>query len=167
MRIVETLEQLSDCIEFSYTLVRDEFNGREGPTVWSCTIVCDGNSYSTEYTKGCGHRVYSKGSPSGMLKRKATNKRITLPFGRMTIHEAEEIKASMPIEPDLTEFMYALVTDAGCVSGADFEDFCSELGYSDDSISAKKTYGACCATYMALVRLGFDLDQLSELFQDY
>lgn len=165
MLIVKTLEGLGECIEFSYHLVRDEFNGREGPTVWSCTIVCDGRSFTAEYTNGCANRVYTTSLLVGG-KLRATNKRITIPFGAISMYELENLKASVPIDPDLTDFMYCLVIDAGCAASGDFEDHCEEFGLDSDSISAKKTYDACCDTYMALNRMGFDLDQLSELFRD-
>ncbi len=167
MPSVMTLEELSDCIDFSYHMVRDKFDGRNGYTIWSCTIACNGKSYTAEYTKGCGHRVYTKSSPSGMLKRKATNKRVVIPYGSMPIHEAEELKASVPVPPNVEDFMYSLMMDAQAADCNDFEDFCGEFGYSDDSISAKKTYDACCETYMALSHMDFDLSELSELFKDY
>lgn len=45
-------------------------------------------------------------------------------------------------ENDLLHCFYCLVSE-GISGGESFEDFCSELGYDQDSIKAKKTWKAC------------------------
>ena len=64
------------------------------------------------------------------------------------------------------DVLYCLTMDAQCVEYSDFEDWCAEFGYDDDSISAKKTYDACCETRYRLCRM-FDLEELYTLFQEY
>lgn len=45
-----------------------------------------------------------------------------------------------------------------------FEDFCSEFGYSDDSMKAYKTYKAVIKEYNAVMRLFGDvIDELQEI----
>lgn len=45
-----------------------------------------------------------------------------------------------------------------------FEDFCSEFGYSDDSMKAYKTYKAVLKEYKAVIRLFGDvIDELQEI----
>ena len=44
--------------------------------------------------------------------------------------------------PKLEEVLHCLFSDYSCASDT-FEEFCSYLGYSDDSIKAFETYRAC------------------------
>lgn len=43
-----------------------------------------------------------------------------------------------------------------------FDDFCDELGYSNDSINAQKTYFACQKEYSELTRL-FSQKEMEDL----
>jgi hypothetical protein len=43
-------------------------------------------------------------------------------------------------KPTLVDIMSALLSDAGCVIGNDFDGFCSDLGYDPDSRKAKELY---------------------------
>lgn len=73
----------------------------------------------------------------------------------------------VPIFPDPDDVLGCLVTDAQCAYHArTFEEFCSDLGYNDDSIKAVKTYEACKDVLIALMR-HFDFEQLCKLFEDY
>lgn len=77
-------------------------------------------------------------------------------------------KLTEPILPTLPDVMFSLVMDAQCVfDGQTFDDFCGDFGYDNDSRSAERIFQACRDTWCALIRLGADFDELSELFQDY
>jgi hypothetical protein len=54
-----------------------------------------------------------------------------------------------PVKPEMRDVLESLILDA---SAADynFADWCSEYGYSDDSIKALNTYKACLETATAL-----------------
>ena len=55
------------------------------------------------------------------------------------------------------------------ISGIDFDEFCCEFGYDNDSIKALKTYKACQRETKALHNM-FDsdeIDMLRELLEDY
>jgi hypothetical protein len=139
-------------------LVRDDFNGVEGSTVWSVMLTRNGLRYQTEYTQGCAHRHYRNG---GAIK---------FPYGRVTVDQAAKNKRSIPDKPVLSDVMCNLVCDAQCVAdGQTFEDFAGDMGYDTDSREAERIYNGCRDEFFALVRLcgSIDLDVLSEMFQDY
>lgn len=78
------------------------------------------------------------------------------------------IVLTVPVEPIVTDVLYCLLSDAGCVMyGQSFEDFCSEIGYNPDSISHKKIYDACTDIWRALIRMGVNVEELQKLFQDF
>jgi hypothetical protein len=60
--------------------------------------------------------------------------------------------------PSAADVLSSMCLDAN--RGASFEDFCSEFGYSQDSIQALKTYRACIVIERKLQRfLGEDFGQ--------
>ena len=132
-------------------LTKDDFNGREGDSHWEVTISRNDCSYTTDYHQGCAYRRYRGG------------KKIKFPYTGGTL---EQNKRTIPIEPTLTDVLYCLVSDAQCARDVSFAEWAADMGYSDDSIKAKATYDACRDCYFELRRL-CDLDELSELFQDY
>lgn len=160
MTIEETLTSLG--VRLECTLLRDDFDGRDGQSHWQVTLVCNGQAFSTEYSMGCAHRHYV--TPGGRRGKKA----FSVPRGRITIAELERAKRSRPNNPTLVDVMYAIVSDAQCVAnGETFEDFAAEFGYDEDSRKAERAYNGCRDEYFALRRLGLDLNQLSLLYQDY
>lgn len=72
-----------------------------------------------------------------------------------------------PIIPDFDSVLWCLVSDAQCAYYArTFEEFCADLGYSDDSIKALKAYEESKTTLVNLMR-HFDFQQLCKLFEGY
>ena len=140
-------------------LARDDFDGRGGAAVWSVTITRNGGVFQTEYTQGCHfrhHRV--NGHPIQPLALS----------GRMTVAQAAKNKQTIPDEPTLADVMSSLVWDAQSVAdGQTFEDFADEMGYDTDSREAERVYNGCRDEYFGLIRLAGDLDELSQMFQDY
>ena len=70
-------------------------------------------------------------------------------------------------EPDKKDILYSMLLDD--VSGLDFDEFCAEFGYDNDSIKALKIYEACQRETKALHNM-FDsdeIDMLRELLEDY
>ena len=61
-------------------------------------------------------------------------RQITIPFSQGLYHTES---------PKLDSVLDCLLTDSIGVDGVIFEDFCSEFGYDEDSIKAKKVYDAC------------------------
>jgi hypothetical protein len=159
MSIEQMTQELTDKgIALYSELVRDDFDGREGNTVWSVTITRNGQSYQTEYTQGCAHRHYRSGKP------------VDFPYGRLTVDALMRNKQSRPNEPVLSDVLWSLVCDAQAVMfGQTFEDFAGDMGYDTDSREAERVYNGCREEYFALVRLfGADgLEELCDFFQDY
>jgi len=152
------------------TLVRDDFNGRDGSATWAITITRNGQSFQTEYTAGAAHRYYPKRCRIVPLKHRG--KRI--PYNHLssarTTHEIERNKQSRPSEPELADVLCCIVWDAQSVMfGQTFEEFASDYGYDEDSRRAEKCYNACREAHYALIRLcgNEGLEELQELFIDY
>lgn len=59
---------------------------------------------------------------------------------RMGLAHVDKFKR--PVAPKVDEVLHSLFLDAQCGS-LSFNDFCSEFGYDNDSISAFDTYRAC------------------------
>lgn len=73
-----------------------------------------------------------------------------------------------PKKPKVADVLHSLILDASAAD-ENFHDWCSNYGYSDDSIKAMNIYKACLETSQAL-RKHFSPDtlrQVRELLQDY
>lgn len=137
-------------------LTRDSFDGVDGDHTFRVTVSRGGQSYTTEYTAGCGHRHYRNGLA------------IRPPTSMATANLADRVRQTVPNIPTLTDVLYCLTMDAqGVSSGETFEDWAGSYGYDTDSREAERCFHACRDTYFGLVRIGADLEALGELFQDY
>ena len=155
-------------------LKKDDFDAvsnRSGQSHWYCNIDRErpGHSYGydVEYHQGSAYRA----TPHAMWQAQKSGrpvKRVHIPQHRVSYDQRLLLEKSKPITPKLIDVVHALVVDAGCVcNGESFDDFCDEFGYDNDSITHRKCYDACVETWQALIRMGLDLGQLQELYQDY
>lgn len=74
---------------------------------------------------------------------------------------------ALTCEPNKKDVLSSMLLDD--VSYLDFDDFCYEFGYDNDSIKSLKTYEACQRETKALHNM-FDsdeIDMLRELLEDY
>jgi hypothetical protein len=157
--ISEELVKLGYAIQS--TLVRDNFDGREGDHVHEVTIHHNNRHENFEFTSGCAHRHYP-----ARLGRKV--KPIEFVLGRMTVAQLEERKKTVPNDPTLEDVMYALLMDANVGRQAlSFGEFCDEYGYDEDSRKAYNIFTACQEQYTKLRRLGVDFDALDDLLADF
>lgn len=72
-----------------------------------------------------------------------------------------------PKKPSVKDILYSMVMDD--VSDMNFDDFCNEFGYGNDSIKALETYRACEKQTKAYYNM-FDAEErgiLRELLEDY
>ncbi len=72
-----------------------------------------------------------------------------------------------PKKPTKEDILFAMITDD--VSDLDFNDFCNEFGYNNDSIKALKVYEACKRETKAYYNM-FNREErevLRELLEDY
>lgn len=76
-------------------------------------------------------------------------------------------KEGKPVAPNAAEVLYSLLSDADAASMT-FEEWCSEFGYSDDSLRALNTYNKCVAIDKALRKVfsGADLETLRAAVAD-
>jgi len=66
---------------------------------------------------------------------------------------------------DLRSVLHCVVSDA--ISGLmTFDDFCTEFGYSNDSIKARGVYRECRKSYSKLVKLGLSEKDMYEILDD-
>lgn len=72
---------------------------------------------------------------------KCKGKRYTFNFGQSVASGAEE------------PTMYDVLTCLQKYEVGTFENFCSDFGYNDDSITALKTYKAVCKEYNSMLRV--------------
>lgn len=72
------------------------------------------------------------------------------------------------VSPTQASVLYCLLLDASSAE-QNFNDWCSDLGYDNGSISAFKTYQACCDTLEKMRKIfsNSQRSELSELLQDY
>ena len=99
--------------------------------------------FTTEYSEGEGLRIVKKFSNG--------------------------VKENMK-SPSRVDMLWCLLTDASIVENCtDFADFCSELGYDEDSRKAEKSFKECCKTLKALKQMfsAEELETLKETFEDY
>jgi hypothetical protein len=67
----------------------------------------------------------------------------------------------IPIKPDNKSIMYSLLMDSSAADES-FMDWCTNYGYSDDSIGAFNIYRACCETAVFL-RKAFSASDLQAM----
>lgn len=143
---------------------------------WQITITRNNAGFTVPYSMGSAHRVWSKTGRSmaahmdrSKFGKMLPGKRVPTLMCKLTIEEAWILNnCTDPATPELADVMHSVVSDADTVRhGQTFDDWCEELGYDTDSRKAEKSFNACRDEWAGLVRLGANLDELSELFQDY
>lgn len=175
---------------YSLSYVCTNAGGYHDSSEWQVTISRNNQTYSTTFSKGPGLRIWkaTRQFPSthawtDKIKR---GKRVELTWNAPNLLTVEECKAkgkdwqhqarvledfkllTEPEKPTLPEVLSCLVSDANCVRfGQSFDEFCSDLGYDNDSRKAESTFNGCRDSWTGLVRLGANLDELDELFQNY
>ena len=146
-------------------------NGECPQFVWTYTVNVNGRAVRTgTYSAGYGKSIFANARKS-MAVCQAIAEEIST--GKLYItgreyqgHSWHRPTKPYPIEP--MAVMACLLSDAGCVDGRTFDDFCSELGYDSDSIKAKGIYDTCVETYMVLkAALGSDFSAAYEIACEY
>ena len=85
---------------------------------------------------------------------------------RKTIRRTGRQKETVPVAPSIDDVIYSLVMDADCASES-FDDFCANCGYDTDSRKALETYLACQESGHKLRKMGINLEEAREAYQDY
>jgi hypothetical protein len=148
--------------------VSTESNGKrtEWPhDVWSVTLHYGDKTHTTEFKCGIGHRKLLAGFPKRDIRSGYKGMEYYVErYGWLDGIKAAEAKLTKPIAPSTADVLAALLSDASG-AGETFEEWCSNYGYSDDSMKAMETYRTCQKTRAALQRfLGTELmDRLGGL----
>jgi len=127
---------------------------------WVVTI--EGQTF--DYSTGIGHRdasVFNREAFNAVMRKtpKQTKENLTL-------YNEELAKVSKVKPLQIDDVLYSLLSDASLANG-DFEDFCSEFGYDEDSIKANETYKACQKGTKKLKAFLPDLQTAQELYSEY
>lgn len=131
-------------IKFQIQHIRDPLKKKseewkETADQWHVTIYHDTGMFTLEYYTGSGHR-----------------KKIGKGFNERTIAQTPKIK----------DVIYSMFIDSTAMN-ENFSDWCSNYGYSDDSISALNTYKECLEQGRKLRKLGLSQEYLEKLFENY
>lgn len=81
-------------------------------------------------------------------------------------HRKKTARGDVAKSPEIKDVLYSLYLDS-MAQNENFNDWCSNYGYSDDSISALNTYKTCLEQAVKLRKLGLDKSYLDELFENY
>lgn len=127
-------------------------HGKEKPwpcDAWRFTLKAGSAEYSGDYFTGLGHRkVPPEPKPYP-------------PYRPGTLAYEDWQKTFRPQAPHAADVLHSLVLDSTAADMC-FADWCSDYGYSDDSISALETYRQCCNAARDLRRV-FKADTLAAL----
>lgn len=130
---------------------------------WVVTI--EGQTF--DYSTGIGHREVDNskwGAKDNFDRLMKSNPKKTKENLTLYNNELEKCSKVKPLQID--DVLYSLVMDS-YVKNMDFEDFCGEFGYDEDSIKASEIYKACQKATKKLRTFVPDLNEAQELFQDY
>lgn len=135
---------------------------------WSVKI----GLYDFDFYTGVGHRLGIIGTKYRLTTKQTDSvKPLRDMLGKNRLDETViklENSDQYAVSPTQSSVLYCLLLDA---SGAEqnFNDWCSDFGYDNDSITAFKTYQSCCDILekMRKIFTTKQRNELSELLQDY
>ena len=151
---------------------------KESSLNWRITLSRNGRQVSTtfDYQQGEAHcPAYSQtyaGAGNTPYSREDWKRRAVMQeceTGNRVIYRNGYTAAGGAIPaPDLSDVFYCLLQDSSAIDAGGFDSWCSDYGYSNDSITAKAAYDACIDTAVALRAMfsSGELEQLQELFRD-
>ena len=155
MTTLETLDQI-ESLPVQVTYVGKVFRsdwGKDGAEVdqWRVKITGPAGFHCLDYFTGMGLRAKTY---SG--------------FGRKYDAMRKKHYDDKPQKPKVADVMHSLIMDASAAD-QNFNEWCANYGYSDDSIKAMNIYKQCLETAQALHKhLGrTTVARLRELLEDY
>lgn len=116
---------------------------------WDCTILYNGRSETFDYGSGIGHRKLALG-----VVREGLTKYYKKSTGDVIHSDKEAIKQRwlLLVSPSVADVLSGLLMETdSCYTT--FDDWCSDFGYSNDSISAQQTYFDCQRNGQKLINL--------------
>lgn len=119
---------------------------------WVIVLANKGVSERFDYRTGLGHRKMTAQSQRRYEAEKPTSE------GRLRYLKAE---LEQPVLPAAGSVLSSLILDSSAANEA-FLNWCSDFGYSTDSIKARNTYDACCVIAQQLSHV-FTKEQIADL----
>lgn len=123
---------------------------------WITTLHYKDKSESFDYSTGIGHRVCAPG-----VKQEGVRKWYNSIMGDTAYGDKQAVEKGFLIlkrekgkvvGPSVADVVYSLVSDSDAV-GTTFDEWCSNLGYDNDSLKALNIYLACQRNSSKLIRL--------------
>lgn len=130
--------------------------GERSPSLnWRVTLQCKGRDVLTcDYSAGSAHCPINK---NAQFKRTASPRDLAAAV-REECERGKAIKRAFSIggyiygdaiKPDARDVIRSLLLDASALDAGSFSDWCADYGFSDDSMSARKSYDECIAHAVA------------------
>jgi len=148
LNTIEDLEALPVKIAYVGDVIKED-NWTDDQ--WRVTVTSDKGFHSFDYFTGTGHRT-----------------RIYRASGRHYDRAKKVFYDEKVKKPKIANVLHCLINDASAAD-ENFHDWCSNFGYSNDSLKALDIYKDCLNTAGALRRhfTRETLAQIRELLQDY
>lgn len=159
------MSQLSELCASQGVTIRAVYTGpvdldTEFPRLtWDVRVRFNDRSVTSQYSAGIGHahkppNSHPYSAPQNPRYDWTTDRSI---YGRDLRNRWLRDPRCAPI-PDVADVLYCLCSDA-CCGESSFDDFCSELGYDNDSRKAEKVWNTCrdmCIKMRVLLGAEFD-----------
>lgn len=137
---------------------------------WKVTLLKNGKKIlTTDYMAGCAHcpsylqrETYDSRKAVLLECETGFKSKLTYSLG----HFVSDKK--FPILPSISDFMHSIILDSDALQ-YDFEDWCANFGYEEDSRKAEKIFNECLEIGLKLNRAvsSEEFEKLQEIFQDY
>ena len=124
------------------------------------------NGYDFEYFQGIAHREERKIFKNGMIFKELLRMNTKKTKENMIIYKENIEKCSIVKPIKIDDVLNCLVLDY-LVSKDDFDDFCANLGYDNDSIKSLNIYNYCRKNAKKLKKIIDNLDDAAEKFNNY
>lgn len=125
--------------------------------------------YSTVYHMGIGHAeiINKVGMKQPELEKHIKEAAVSGTSRYTYSRDFKNLIVKAPT-PELNDVFYALVMEADAINYT-FSEWCSNYGYSDDSIKAKSAYDGCIKSAIFLIQqfTCSEQQQLRDYFYDY
>ena len=124
------------------------------------------NGYDFEYFQGIAHREERKIFNNGMIFKELLRMNPKKTKENMILYKENIEKCSIVKPIKIDDVLNCLVLDF-LASKDDFDCFCDNLGYDQDSIKASEIYNNCRKNTKKLKNIIDDLDDAADKFNNY
>ena len=158
--------------KYNITMKLDRVPYQPGDTMinYTVTLACEDRHLATEFHTGTGWIETLKGEPvHGLHLDLAANKIVPLGRPGLTLYQVEEATRKHRVRtPKVEDVLDSLTSDADSVIGTDyvFDEWCADMGLSNDSIKAKATFDKCVEGVAKLKRFLGDPARFDELLNE-